>query len=202
MTPWIFAAAAVAYVFWSGRRAVPASLPPLSPLPSPLSPPVATPAAQTESGWALFLGLAVWSAFLLWIAGAINTPGNPTPAPGPPPATGLDLRGLFRGEEASRDAATTAALLAEIADVVEWDGTQASPRIVTGAAVHDLRTAARELRCRGVRLGDRQPAVRDAIKAFLDKEAGTDGGPLEAADRARWVAAYREVARAAEAAAR
>lgn len=204
-TPWLFAAAAVLYVLWSGRRPA-AGVPVLPPIGLPgLAPPVtlAGPAAAPPgAGWALFVALLVWSAFLVWIATAINTPGNPTPPPEPAPAAGLDLRGRFVGPDAAHDAATTAALLAELADVVEFDGRQPTPRIATGAAVHDLRTAARELRCRGVKLGDKQPAVRDAIKTFLDEKAGTDGGPLDADERAKWVAAYREVAKAAEAAAR
>jgi hypothetical protein len=48
-----------------------------------------------------------------------------------------------------------------------------------------------------VSLGARQPAVRDSIKAFLDAEAGTEGGPVDAAARAKWVKAYRAVSQAA-----
>jgi hypothetical protein len=48
-----------------------------------------------------------------------------------------------------------------------------------------------------VSLGARQPAVRDSIKAFLDAQVGTDGGPVDAAKRAAWVAAFRAVAQAA-----
>lgn len=196
MTPWLFAAAAAAWLVWQSRTAAPAGLPPLVPSPLPALP--APPARGPHP-----LTLAAILAAGAMVAFAIReTRTPPAPAPEPAPSAGLDLRGLFRGPEAAADAATTAALLAELADVVEWDGQQKAPRIATGAAVHDLRTAARDLRCRGVRLGDRQPAVRDAIKAFLDKEAGTDGGPLDDAERARWVAAYRAVARAAEAAAR
>jgi hypothetical protein len=131
------------------------------------------------------------------IAFSIRESGTPAPAPGPAPVVGLDLRGLFRGEEASQDAATTAALLEELASQIEWDGQQAEPRLRTGAAFDDLRRAARELRCRGVSLGARQPAVRDSIKAFLDAEAGTEGGPVDAASRAKWVKAYRAVSAAA-----
>jgi hypothetical protein len=91
----------------------------------------------------------------------------------------------------------TASLLGELADVVEWDGSQKSPRLQTGAAVHELRTVSREMRCRGQRIGDRQPAARDKIKSYLDSAAGTEGGPLTPDARSRWVAAYREVSRAA-----
>jgi hypothetical protein len=110
---------------------------------------------------------------------------------------GLDLRGRFVGPDAATDAATTAALLEELAGQIEWDGQQAEPRLRTGAAFDDLRRAARELRTRGVSLGARQPAVRDEIKRFIDQEAGTEGGPVDAAARAKWVRAYRAVSAAA-----
>jgi hypothetical protein len=86
--------------------------------------------------------------------------------------------------------------------VIAYDGQQAEPRLKSGAAFDDLRRAARELRTRGVSLGARQPAVRDAIKAFLDQQVGTDGGPVDAAQRAKWVAAFRAVGQAAAEASR
>ena len=51
-------------------------------------------------------------------------------------------------------------------------------------------------------LGARQPAVRDAIKTYLDAQVGTDGGPVDAAKRAAWVAAFKAVAQAAQEATR
>ena len=117
--------------------------------------------------------------------------------PAPAPVVGLDLRGRFVGPDAATDAGLTAALLDELAEVIAFDGQQAEPRLRTGAAFDDLRRAARELRTRGVSLGARQPAVRDSIKAFLDQQVGTDGGPVDAGQRAAWVAAFRAVAQAA-----
>jgi hypothetical protein len=136
------------------------------------------------------------------VAFSILENGKPAPGPGPAPVVGLDLRGRFVGPDAATDAALTAALLEELAGQIEWDGQQAEPRLKTGAAFDDLRRAARELRCRGVSLGARQPAVRDEIKRFLDAEAGTEGGPVDAAARAKWVRAYRAVAQAAAEASR
>jgi hypothetical protein len=131
------------------------------------------------------------------VAFSIRENGTPAPAPGPAPVVGLDLRGRFVGPDAATDAALTAALLEELASQIEWDGQQTEPRMKTGAAFDDLRRAARELRCRGVSLGARQPAVRDKIKRYLDAEAGTEGGPVDAAARAKWVKAYRAVSAAA-----
>ena len=194
-TALVLAAAAVAYLMWS-RPAAPASLPPLSPIPSlPAGP------AMSSGGPHPLTLLAILAAGAM-VAFAIRESGTPTPAPGPAPVVGLDLRGKFVGPDAAVDAASVAALLEELAGQIEWDGQQPEPRLRTGAAFDDLRRAARELRTRGVSLGARQPAVRDAIKAFLDAEAGTEGGPVDAASRAKWVRAYRSVAQAAEEATR
>ena len=188
----IAAAAAVAYLLWA-RPAAPAGLPPLSPLPAPVMPSVAPVAAGGPHPLTLLAILAAGGM----VAFAIRETRTPSPAPVPAPVVGLDLRGRFVGPDAAADAATTAALLEELAGQIEWDGSQAEPRLRTGAAFDDLRRAARELRTRGVSLGARQPAVRDEIKRFLDSEAGTEGGPVDAAARAKWVKAYRAVSAAA-----
>jgi len=197
-TALVLAGCAVAWLLWS-RPATPAGLPPLSPLPAPLLPPIAPVAAGGLSTLQIVtlamnvatIGVCFMAFSLFWKR------ENPAPAPGPAPVVGLDLRGRFVGVDAAADAATTAALLEEWAGQIEWDGSQAEPRLKTGAAFDDLRRAARELRTRGVSLGARQPAVRDAIKTFLDAEAGTEGGPVDAASRAKWVRAYRAVSQAA-----
>ena len=195
-TALLLAALAVAYLLWS-RPAAPAGLPPLSPLPAPLVP----PAAPVAAGPHPLTILAILAAGAM-VAFSIRESGKPAPQPAPAPVVGLDLRGRFVGPDAATDAATTSALLEELADQIAWDGTQAEPLLRTGAAFDDLRRAARELRCRGVSLGARQPAVRDAIKTFLDQQVGTDGGPVDAAQRAKWVAAFRAVSQAAAEASR
>ena len=195
ITALALAALAVAYLLWS-RPAAPAGLPPLSPLPAPL-----VPLAAPTSGPHPLTLLAILFAGAM-VAFSIRENGTPPAPPAPAPVVGLDLRGRFVGPDAAADAATTSALLEELADAIAWDGTQAEPRLRTGAAFDDLRRAARELRTRGVSLGARQPAVRDAIKGFLDAQVGTDGGPVDAAKRAAWVSAFRAVAQAAAEASR
>jgi hypothetical protein len=195
-TALLLAGLAVAWLLWS-RPAAPAGLPPLSPIPAPLVPPAAHPSGPHPLTLLAILAAGAMVAFSIRENG---TP--PAPAPGPAPVVGLDLRGRFVGPDAATDAALTAALLEELASQIEWDGQQTEPRMKTGAAFDDLRRAARELRCRGVSLGARQPAFRDEIKRFLDAEAGTEGGPVDAASRAKWVRAYRSVAQAAEEATR
>jgi hypothetical protein len=195
----LLAGLAVAYLLWS-RPAAPAGLPPLSPLPAPLVAPQATPQAAGGLSWIQIVTLLMNVATIGVCAMAFSlfwNQGNQPAPPAPSPVVGLDLRGRFVGPDAATDAATTAALLEELADAIAYDGTQAEPRLRTGAAFDDLRRTARELRCRGVSLGARQPAVRDSIKAFLDQQVGTDGGPVDAAQRAKWVAAFKAVAQAA-----
>jgi hypothetical protein len=198
-TALLLAAAAVAYLLWT-RPAVAPALPPLPPL-SPIIPsgimPMGMPGAAAGGGGPHPLTLLAILGAGAMVAFSILESGKPAPAPGPAPVVGLDLRGRFVGVDAAADAATTAALLEELAAQIEWDGQQTEPRLRTGAAFDDLRRAARELRTRGVSLGARQPAVRDAIKTFLDAEAGTEGGPVDAASRAKWVKAYRAVSAAA-----
>lgn len=154
---------------------------------------IAQAAPQVERkhlvGAALLAG-AAW----FWSQGAKP---EPTPAP-PAPDAAVILRGAFVGPDAATDAATVSALFAELAEELEWDGQQAEPYLKTGVAWDDLRTRARELRCRGVSLGEKHPRARQAIKEYLDRTAGTSGGPMSPAQRSAWVAAYREIARAAD----
>ena len=126
--------------------------------------------------------------------------GRQSDEPTPVPDTGpLVLRGTFLGPSASDDASLVGALCHELADEIEYDGTQpeAERYLKSGVAVDELRKAARVLRCRGISIGDRQPQARDIIAAYLDKNVGTDGGPLTPETRSAWVTAYRDIGRAA-----
>jgi hypothetical protein len=123
------------------------------------------------------------AAALLAAAGVAWFASRPT-APGPdaPPApAGLVLE--WAGPSAAAERAT-------------WGGRRAEPRVRSGTQLEELRVAARDLRMRGVSIGDRQPAARQAIGDYLDREAGKSGGPLDADGRQRWVKAFRGVAAA------
>lgn len=124
------------------------------------------------------------------------------PAPPPAPSSGLVLAGKFVGPTASDDAVAIAGMCFELADKLELDGREPSPKIVSGQAWDDLRTAVRSSRMRGVSIGERQPHARDAIHKYLDTAVGTAGGPMGEDVRVKWVNAYREIARAAEDASR
>jgi hypothetical protein len=139
------------------------------------------------------------AAIALLIAAVIAfAPSRPAPAPGPAPAPpdAFTLRGKFIGPSAAADASTMAALCAELADCIEYDGNH-DQRLKTGVAFDDLRVAAREMRCKGESIGARQPQVRDAVHRFLDDAVGSSGGPVTPESRAAWVSALRDLARAA-----
>ena len=142
-----------------------------------------------------------WAAAALLAAAVISygsrSTARPEPAPAPTPASEFSLKGKFIGPTAAADAGMLSALCGEIAGCLEHDGTLNPPRLSSGVAFDELRVAAREGRMRGESLGARQPHVRDAIHTFLDQAVGTAGGPVSPEQRARWVAAYREIARAA-----
>jgi hypothetical protein len=155
-------------------------------------------AATLQPRYMLAVGLVIGAA-VVWFAGRRDEAAPPPPAPAP---AGLHLRGLFRGPTASEDAATIGALCSELADEIEWDGRQAEPFLKSGVAFDDLRQRARELRCRGVSIGARQPSARDAIKTYLEEQVGTAGGPVTPEQRAKWVSALRDIGREATDAAR
>lgn len=143
---------------------------------------------------AALVAAAAWS----YVSSSPATP-QPGPAPTPAPET-FSLQGKFVGPDAARDAALVAALCSELADEIEWDAQQPEPLIRTGVAFDELRVRSRILLCRGESLGAKHPLARQSIEDYLNTVAGTSGGPLTAEAKAAWIKAYRDVARAAEAA--
>lgn len=138
---------------------------------------------------------------VLGILASLTGGGSPGPTPAPVPGS-LSMKGRFIGPTASADASTIAALLDELADCIEADGMLEQPRLKSGVALDDLRVAARESRCRGESIGQRQPHVREIIHKYLDGAVGSSGGPIGPEQRQAWVAAFRELGRAAADAAR
>lgn len=137
------------------------------------------------------------AALLVLVALYWSIPARPAPQPTPAPTPdGFSLRGMFIGPSATDDAATLSALCGELADIIEQDGMKPEPRLKSGLAFDELRIAAREGRCRGESIGKRQPHARDAIQKFLESQVGVSGGPVGPQERSKWVAAYRELARA------
>lgn len=143
-------------------------------------------------------------AVVLLGIGLVSAFGSRDAGPTPVPVNGdISLVGKFAGPAAAADAAITAGMFNELADELEYDGLRAGgPHLATGVAFDDLRTRAFDLRCRGQKIGDRQPRARDAIKAYLTAKVGVSGGPVGPEARAEWVKALREIGRAAGDAAR
>ena len=197
-TPWLFAAAAVAWVVWSSRRPAAVALPPL--VPGAALPPLAAPAAPAPGVSPLLLGaiLLPWGLLAFSHLGAKPAPG---PAPEPTPASGLDLRGKFVGPHAAEDAAITAEITGQLVDLLKYDpvadinkdGKPDGARLDTGTKIAEARAIIRAYRTSGVSIGDRQPLARDAIAEYLDKAVGNDGGPVDDAARQRWIDGLLEV---------
>lgn len=145
-----------------------------------------------------WVGAAVAGGALLWSVLGADVSG-PTPAPFD---TDIPLRGLFVGPSAGDDALLLAALCEEVAGEIEWDGMQDEPVLTTGVQLDMLRVRARNLFLRGESIGERQPRVAAAVGDYLTKELGISGGPVTPEQRAKWVSAYRELARSSEDAAR
>lgn len=125
--------------------------------------------------------------------------GVPAPAP---IETEIPLRGKFVGPTAAEDAISLAAMCDEIAWQIEWDGMQEAPLFKTGVSLDALRIRTRTLLMKGESFWDRQPQACEVIGVYLVDKLGISGGQLSPSQRVAWVAAYREIARAAEDAAR
>ena len=118
-------------------------------------------AAKVDAKTAVAVGLVLLAIALLpdW-----RRQDAPVPSPDAGP---LSLESVFVGPTASQDAATIGAMLCEIADDLEYDGSLPEPDYRTGLQIDQVRKKARILRCRGESIGDRQPEARDKIAAYL-----------------------------------
>lgn len=203
----LFAAVAVAIVWWLSRSpsAASISLPPLWPLPGAALPPLPGPAPVGGFNYPIIPWLIV--AALLWM----NLQAKPEPKPDPSPAIeGIDLRGKFVGEHASEDAATVAVLTLQTAEAIhddglidfDGDGRIDEPRLLTGRQIWELRNLMRAYHTGGVLLGDRQPMVRDEIKRYLDERCGKSSGKVTPEQKATWEDAFRVIHAAASEAVR
>lgn len=134
---------------------------------------------------------------LLALAAGLYWFGRSSPDARPEPSPAIDLTAAFTGPTAGADAATVAAMSDEIANVIEWDGAQQQPSLATAHAVDVMRTRTREFLCKGESLGERHPRMRQIVGEYLEARLGTGGGAITPEQRAAWVAAYREIARAA-----
>jgi hypothetical protein len=144
--------------------------------------------------------IAILAAILAFaaVAAALEFAPQPAPAPGPAPESVFSLRGKWIGPQAAEDAAAFAGLCRGTADALELDGTKQQPRITTGVQMEDVRIAAAEGRFLPRKLTQDQPHAVAVAGRYLDENAGTSGGPLDAESRGRWVKALRDLAQLAE----
>ena len=129
---------------------------------------------------------------------------KPSPGPGPEPIpdTILDLYSPFaqgpNRVKAASDAATFGRLCGKIAEGVEFDGQLPDPRLTKGVSLDILRRDYVFSLFRGRQLRLDYPLLPTVVGAYLDKTIGKSfGGPLTADNRAKFIAAYKELERAA-----
>jgi len=142
--------------------------------------------------------IAILAAMLAAAALVAAVEFSPRPSPAPAPESGYSLRGKWIGPQAAEDAAAFAGLCLGTADALELDGTKQQPRITTGVQLEDVRIAAAEGRFLPRKLTQDQPHAVAVAGRFLDENAGTSGGPIDAESRGRWVKALRDLAQLAE----
>jgi len=104
-------------------------------------------------------GLVVLALIVMWWPSPSGYEPTPEPESGP-----FSLRGVFLGETASDDASIVGALCEELADEIEYDGTQSQPYLKTGVSVDELRKAARTLRWINGGHSDSFPVAVDLIE--------------------------------------
>lgn len=115
------------------------------------------------------------------------------PDNGPPPV-GPDLRGVFTGRaDAHEHAATFGAICHSLADLIEYDGRQASPIIQTGAQLDDVRQSVRQQRMKNFSFVGNYPRLDAVLVDHFSRAVGTSGERLDDQRRAAWVDAFRSI---------
>lgn len=159
-----------------------------------------------RSPWPLVLIIGAAVLYYAFQQGGCTAPVTPlVPRP-----EGPDLVAAFSTNdnraEAAAHAHAFATLCDELADCIEYDTRQPKPRLTTGVACDDLRRAAREMKFDGASLGSKYPGLPSAVDAFFVERVGTWGGkfddPKANKKAADWAAAFRQLAKCAEYAAK
>jgi hypothetical protein len=123
-----------------------------------------------------------------------------------PPPSGPDLVKAFATNdnraEARGHARVFGTICTSVAEYLEYDGTRQEPLIKTGVQIDDLRRALRQTRTKGWSFLTKYPGLEGELETFFTRHLGTSGGPIEKAERDKWVAALRQVSACAEYAAK
>jgi hypothetical protein len=151
-----------------------------------------TPTAS-PSGPSLWLIISIVGG-LLWVS---SGRGCNVPVPGQQPPAGPDLRSAFATNDNRREARQHAHVFATIcgtlADYIEDDGKRPEPLMKTGVQVDEFRRGLRQTRTRGWSFLAKYPDLGKSLEDHLTSQLGTSGGPLDASQRAKWVAVMRQV---------
>jgi hypothetical protein len=166
--------------------------------------PTSVAAASGGPSWLptvfVVLAIVVGSQFVT-LRGCGISPPNPTP-----PANGPNLVEAFKTNdnrvEARAHAHLFATICSSVAEYLEYDGTRPTPLITTGVQIDDFRRGLRQTRTKGQSFLPKYPGLEKELETFLTSAVGTSGGPFDAPQRAKWVAAMRQVAVSAEYAAK
>lgn len=132
---------------------------------------------------------------------AFARPDQPTPAPPVPKPTNLDLDAVFVSDDAQLDresALLFGAICGRIAATFEEDAKRGPDRrIRTGEDVARYRSDLAYYAASGWRFSSSYPLLPNAMKTFLDEQAGNNPGELTAEDVLSWARAFRTIQAAA-----
>ena len=138
--------------------------------------------------------MVLWASFGRGCSGPLAVPLQPPAGP--------DLVKAFATNdnrtEARQHAHVFATICSSVADYLEYDGTRSEPLIKTGVQIDELRRALRQTRTKGWSFLASYPDLAKPLEDYLSAQLGTSGGPIDAAQRAKWVTAMRQVSVCAE----
>ena len=154
-------------------------------------PPTSTASSGYPSPWLAIIVVVV----VLWVS---SGRGCSVPSVAPQPPAGPDLVKAFAANdnrsEAAQHAHVFATICSSVADYLEDDGKRKpEPLIKNGVHVDELRRSLRQTRTRGWSFLVKYPDLGKVIDDHLTAELGTSGGPLDSAQRDKWVKAMRQL---------
>ncbi len=168
---------------------------PVAPAPVAPSPTYDAPTPQAQTPWTMIIVVAVvlWYSLFQQRGTASKTHAG---------VLGKAFSTNDDRAQASKDAKRFSRLCSSLADAIEDDAKLAQPFFKNGIQLDDLRRRARIYMFRGSSLQAKYPELPTAVDSLLTARIGTQGGPLDNEQRRKWVAALRELATAAEEAAK
>jgi hypothetical protein len=139
-----------------------------------------------HAGIAAAVGLAVVFVFQFVRGGSIDLKRSPSP----------DLRAAFASSDkaqARQDALTFAGVNGVFAACMNLKDEQGGPAYRSGKSLDNLRHAIREAATGGWSFVERYPALKPILEKHFTDAVGTDAGPLDDAQRAKWIEAAKQL---------